>query len=54
LKIKIGFENAKSTQEFQILATVVSSIFGGGSKAKEPENFQQAMAQFEGVFGKKT
>jgi hypothetical protein len=54
LKLKIGFEQAKSAQEFQILATVVSGIFGGKKKTqKPPESFAEASAAFSSVFGKK-
>jgi len=53
LKLKLGFEQAKSTQEMQILSLVVSSALGGRkSKPKPPRNSQEAHAQIAAVFGK--
>lgn len=54
VKLKYGFEIAKSTQEFQILATVVSSALGGKpKKAEPPKNFKEAEIRFASVFGGK-
>lgn len=39
-------------QNFQILAKVASAVLGGEKKAKPPENFDEALSQFNGVFGK--
>lgn len=52
LKVAYGFVQAKSTQEFQGMAFVVSKAFGGGApKEKPPETAEQAIANFKGVFG---
>jgi len=54
IKLKLGFEQAKSAQNFQILATVASKALGGGEKeTAPPQNFRQAEQQLAAVFGKK-
>lgn len=53
LKLKVGYEHAIIAQHFQTLAYVVSRALGGGDKKKDrpPENFMEAAAQFQSVFG---
>lgn len=52
LKVKLGFEQAKFTQGYQILVSIASAMFGT-KKAKAPDTFAEAEAQFGAIFGKR-
>lgn len=52
LKLRLGETQAKIAQDYEVLATILSQAFGGGSnKPKVPETADEAMAQFKAVFG---
>ena len=55
LKLKMGFITAKSTQEYQILSSIVGSALGieKKPKAEPPKNFDQAQMMFSKVFSPK-
>jgi len=53
LKLKLGFERARSTEDLQILAYVVSGLFGGGKEeVSAPKNAVEAKMQFAAMMGK--
>jgi len=64
LELKLGWEQTKASQEFNTIATVVGSIFGG-SKDEEvepekkfdqvyrPQNSSEAVAALDAVLGKR-
>jgi hypothetical protein len=54
LKIKVGLEQAKIFQDYQTMAAILSQAFGGKSKEVEPpKTKQEALSQFNSLFGQK-
>ena len=52
MKLRVGFEQSRITQEFQTLSEILSAAFGGKkSKSQTPRNFEEAEAQFKALFG---
>lgn len=54
VRLKFGFEQAKSAQEFENLAHIVTSMFGGKKSQGEvaqPRNLNEAKAAFAQIFG---
>lgn len=54
MKLRIGYESARISQEFQTLSTVVSLAFGGkdNEPIKPAETAEEAISQFNSIFKK--
>ena len=54
IKLKLGFEQAKSFQSLQIFSLVASSALGGKKpKVEEVKDLVEAKAKFDALFSKK-
>ena len=51
IKLVLGIERARATENFQALAYVVSAALGGKKNSAPIENEAQAVARFAGIFG---
>jgi len=52
--LKLGYDQAMVSQEYQTLSKVISGLFGGGKKPInpiEPKTEQEAAQLLSGVFG---
>jgi hypothetical protein len=57
VKLTLGLEQARATQEYQSMADIISKALGGEdknkSKGQTPQNFEQAQSQLSAALGKK-
>lgn len=53
MKLKLGYEQAKSAQQYQVFASIVSAALGGKKETKPPASFDEAEAQLSAVLGKR-
>ena len=52
IKLRVGFQQSKFIQDFQVLAIIVKKTFGGEDKQSQaPQNMGEAQMQFAALLG---